>query len=114
MKQGVIIVNTSRGAVIDENALVQALESGKVLRCALDVYEEEPKVHPGLLATTKAVRPCALGERCAGWPLMASCPQIMSPHCAVMNETVFQSEQTETMANLEAFIRTGTPNTPVN
>lgn len=57
MKDGVILVNTSRGPVIDEGALVDAMASGKVLRCALDVFEEEPKVHPGLLSNTKAVIP---------------------------------------------------------
>ena len=49
MKDGIIIINTARGAVMDEAALVEALESGKVLSCGLDVYEEEPKIHPGLL-----------------------------------------------------------------
>lgn len=42
MKQGVLIVNTSRGALIDENALTAALENGKVSGCALDVFEKEP------------------------------------------------------------------------
>lgn len=50
MKKGVIIVNTARGAVMDEDALVKALESGHVASAGLDVYEEEPKVHPGLVA----------------------------------------------------------------
>ncbi|MHA2171792.1 MAG: hydroxyacid dehydrogenase [Candidatus Kariarchaeaceae archaeon] len=42
MKDGVIIVNTSRGGIIDENALLQALSSGKVLGAGLDVFEKEP------------------------------------------------------------------------
>ncbi|KAI8086027.1 D-isomer specific 2-hydroxyacid dehydrogenase [Halteromyces radiatus] len=55
MKQGVVLVNTARGKVINEAALVQALESGKVLAAGLDVYEEEPKVHPGLLTHPRSV-----------------------------------------------------------
>ncbi|KAF3766729.1 hypothetical protein M406DRAFT_253974 [Cryphonectria parasitica EP155] len=50
MKQGIIIVNTARGAVMDEAALVEALDTGKVASAGLDVYENEPLVHPGLLA----------------------------------------------------------------
>ena len=49
MKPSSIIVNTARGGVIDEAALVAALDSGKVRSVGLDVYEDEPKVHPGLL-----------------------------------------------------------------
>ena len=49
MKPGVVIVNTARGAVMDEAALVKALDSGKVASVGLDVYEEEPKVHEGLV-----------------------------------------------------------------
>lgn len=50
MKDGVVIVNTARGAVIDEAALVDALNSGKVRSVGLDVYENEPEIHPGLIA----------------------------------------------------------------
>ena len=49
MKPGVIIVNTARGAVMDEAALVKALDEGIVASVGLDVYEEEPSVHPGLV-----------------------------------------------------------------
>jgi phosphoglycerate dehydrogenase-like enzyme len=55
MKDGVVIINTARGAVMDEAALVDALESGKVASCGLDVYENEPKVHPGLVANEQVV-----------------------------------------------------------
>ena len=49
MKKGVVIVNTARGAVMDEAALVKALESGQVASVGLDVYENEPEVHEGLV-----------------------------------------------------------------
>lgn len=53
MKDGVVIVNTARGALINEKDLVSALESGKVASAGLDVFEEEPKVEEGLLKNDK-------------------------------------------------------------
>jgi D-3-phosphoglycerate dehydrogenase len=50
MKDGVVLVNTARGAIVDEEALVKALDSGKVASAGLDVYENEPKVHEKLAA----------------------------------------------------------------
>jgi lactate dehydrogenase-like 2-hydroxyacid dehydrogenase len=54
MKKGIVIVNTARGAVMDEAALVVALEKGQVWSCGLDVFEEEPKVHAGLVWISQA------------------------------------------------------------
>ena len=42
MRDGVLFVNTARGAVVDEEAMIQALESGKIAHAGLDVYETEP------------------------------------------------------------------------
>ncbi|KKY17424.1 putative hydroxyisocaproate [Phaeomoniella chlamydospora] len=49
MKDGVVIVNTARGALIDESALVKALDSKKVASVGLDVFEQEPNPNPELL-----------------------------------------------------------------
>ncbi|KAK4445634.1 putative 2-hydroxyacid dehydrogenase [Podospora aff. communis PSN243] len=54
MKKGVTIVNTARGAIMDEAALVDALKSGQVGSVGLDVYEDEPNVHPGLIENPQA------------------------------------------------------------
>ena len=49
MKDGVIVANAARGGVVNEVALVKAIESGKVSRAALDVFEKEPQPEMGLL-----------------------------------------------------------------
>jgi lactate dehydrogenase-like 2-hydroxyacid dehydrogenase len=47
LPEGAIVVNASRGAVIDDDALIAALKSGKVAAAGLDVYNNEPDLHPG-------------------------------------------------------------------
>ncbi len=55
MKPTAFLVNTSRGAVIDEAALVDALANGTIAGAGLDVYEREPELHPGLLELENVV-----------------------------------------------------------
>jgi glyoxylate reductase len=55
MKDGIVLINTARGALIDEAALVSALQSRKVFSAGLDVYEDEPKVSRKLLENENVV-----------------------------------------------------------
>ena len=55
MKPTAVLVNTSRGPVVDEGALADALADGRIFAAGLDVYEQEPRVHPKLLERENAV-----------------------------------------------------------
>ena len=62
MKPTAVLVNTARGPVVDERALVEALQAGAIAGAALDVYEDEPSVAEELLAMENVVLSPHLGS----------------------------------------------------
>jgi glyoxylate reductase len=92
MQDTAVLVNTSRGPVVDEAALAEALEGGRIFAAGLDVYEEEPKVHPRLLELEKAV---------------------LAPH--IGSATIETRDRMATLAaeNLAAVLRGEEPKSPV-
>lgn len=55
MKRSAVLVNMARGGIVDDGALVEALKNGTIWAAGLDVYENEPRVNPGLLELTNVV-----------------------------------------------------------
>jgi len=62
MKRSAYLINVSRGPVVDEAALVWALKNRLIAGAALDVYEEEPRVHPDLLTLENVLLAPHLGS----------------------------------------------------
>lgn len=92
MKQGAVLINTARGPVVDEEALVSALQSGKLAGAGLDVYEEEPKILQGLLDSDKV---CLL------------------PHIGTVSQETQLALEELVIENIISGLETGSLKTPV-
>lgn len=86
MRPHAILVNTARGPVVDEDALVDALDRRTIAAAALDVYEREPSVHPGLLHHPRSV---------------------LLPHLGSATIEARTAMGMQAIANIEAFLRGG-------
>ena len=93
MKPTASLINASRGPCVNEAELVQALKEGWIAGAALDVYEEEPKVHPGLLSLPNVV---------------------LAPHIASASRETRLRMATLAVENCVAVLEGKTPPTPVN
>ncbi|MFC2161556.1 D-2-hydroxyacid dehydrogenase [Acidobacteriota bacterium] len=84
MKDGVIIVNASRGGIVDETALLNSLETGKVRAAAIDVYEKEPPDdfslidHPHVMASPHIGAAADEGQKRAGFEVVRILRENMS------------------------------------
>lgn len=92
MKDGSFFINTARGPVVDEEALIDALESGKIARAGLDVFDQEPSVNEYFLISDRV---------------------ILQPHLGGLTDKAFQKAETECFENIRAFFEKGRPNSPV-
>src|SRR5262245_31955632 len=93
MKKTAYLINASRGPVVDEAALAQALKDGWIAGAGLDVFEEEPKVHPGLTRLTNVV---------------------LAPHIASASADTRLAMANLAVDNCLAVLEGKTPPTPVN
>jgi len=93
MKPSAILVNTSRGPIVDEAALIDALKSRKLAHAALDVYSREPLA--------------------ADHPLRAMQNVTLSPHLGYVNTDIFGVFYSESVKNIEAWLD-GKPTNALN
>ncbi|MEE8402472.1 MAG: phosphoglycerate dehydrogenase [Candidatus Hydrothermarchaeaceae archaeon] len=97
MKGGVCIINCARGGIIDEDALLKGLESGKVGGAALDVFENEPPLESPLLENAKFIATPHLGastEEAQKYASVIACEEVMK---------VLQNEPPRYAVNMPVF-----------
>jgi len=88
MQPGAILVNTARGGVVDEAALIEALKNGVIAGAGLDVFQDEPSVSEGLLTLDNV---------------------LMSPHIGTATAETRDAMGIRVIDNIETFLRTGRP-----
>lgn len=98
MKPTAILVNTARGAVVDEKALIEALEKNIIAGAGLDVYEDEPNVSPALLMMDQVVLMPHLGSG------TIEAREEMSFVVASNILSAFKGEMPENAVNHEVFV----------
>lgn len=103
MKDGVIILNTARGGLIDTKTLVTALDSGKVSWAGLDVLEEEGLVREERQLLTKQYQPPQLTRALEGHILLSHPRVLMTPHNAFNSKEALERILKTTIANIKSF-----------
>lgn len=97
MKPTAILINTSRGPVVDEAALARALSEKRIAAAGLDVFEREPHVHPGLLQCINAVLAPHIGSA------SVETRRKMSMMAAENAVAALQGDRPPNLLNAEAF-----------
>lgn len=93
MNDGVFFINTARGPIVDEQALIAALESGKAKRAGLDVFECEPRTNRYFRESGKV---------------------ILQPHIGGLMDKAKRDAERECLENVKAYLISGRLIGPVN
>jgi len=91
MKPTSVLINAARGGVIDEEALIRALQNGEISGAGLDVYKNEPEVNSSLMMKNV----------------------VLSPHVGTATTEARDDMGFRVIENIEVFLETGTPKDPV-
>jgi D-lactate dehydrogenase len=105
MKPGVVIINTARGALIDNRALISALRSGRVAGAGLDVLPEEPLMRLGDRASAAAVEHGRLAAVELNRTLCAMPNVVVTPHSAFYTREALRRIAATTIENIDGFCR---------